>query len=68
MTLSKSKLHHNVINHIKTISTNIENNINDNHNTLPFGDSRQLKIITQNKINKNIKSKVIRGFYEIPIH
>ena len=39
MALSKSKLYHNVINHIKTVSIDIENNINDNHKTLPFGDS-----------------------------
>ena len=39
MALTKSKLYHNVINHIKIISTYIENNINDNHKTWPFGDS-----------------------------
>ena len=38
MTLSKSKLYHNVINHIKIVYIDIENNIHDNHKTLPFGD------------------------------
>ena len=38
MALSKSKLYHNVINHIKTISIDIENIINDNHKILPFGN------------------------------
>ena len=39
MALSKLKLYYNVINHVKIVSTDIENNINDNHKTLPFGDS-----------------------------
>ena len=51
MALSKSKLYHNVINHIKIVSTDIENNINDNHKTLHFGDS----LITQNNKTRLIK-------------
>ena len=51
MELSKSKLYHNVINHIKTVSTDIENNINDNNKTLPFGDS----LTTQNNKIRFIK-------------
>ena len=52
MALSKSKLYHNVINHIKTISIDIENNINDNHKTLPFGNSSKTQNNKTRFINK----------------
>ena len=58
MELSKSKMYHNVINHIKTISTDIENNINDNHKTLSFGDSST----TQNNKMRFIKIKTLKAW------